>query len=478
MLFNSYTYILAFLPIVLVGYWSLQKHQTIWAKFWLIAASLTFYAWWDVHYLPLLLLSMLVNYGIGQRIEQQNKPLLVSGIIFNLGLLGYFKYADFFINNIDQVFGLNIPELQIVLPLAISFFTFQQISYLVDRYQGKVAHTHPADYVLFVTFFPQLIAGPIVHHKEMMPQFANKRSQTINYNNIAKGIFVFAWGLSKKVAVADMFAEYANRGFDVTTQLNLAEAWVTSLSYSLQIYFDFSGYTDMAIGAALMFNIYIPINFNSPYKATDLQDFWRRWHITLSRFLRDYLYIPLGGNRKGKLLTYRNLFLTFLLGGLWHGAAWTFVIWGALHGIGLIIHRLWSKAGLSMPKLIAWFITFNFVNLAFVFFKADSFSSAMKVIKGMAGLSGIALPHALSKVLPEFGTNPIEYGNMLTGIQADSTTLFYIVVFLALAVFFPNTNQMAERFKPSALTLVATIILAVIGLLHLSRISPFLYFQF
>lgn len=478
MLFNSYTYILAFLPLVLVGYWGLQKHQASWAKFWLIAASLTFYAWWDVRYLPLLLLSMLVNYGIGQRIEQRNKPLLVGGIIFNLGLLGYFKYADFFINNIDRVFGLNIPEQQIVLPLAISFFTFQQISYLVDRYQGKVAHTHPTDYILFVTFFPQLIAGPIVHHKEMMPQFADKQLQSINYTNIAKGIFIFSIGLAKKVVVADTFAEYANRGFEIAAMLNLAEAWVTSLSYTLQIYFDFSGYTDMAIGAALMFNITLPINFNSPYKATDLQDFWRRWHMTLSRFLRDYLYIPLGGNRNGKLLTYRNLFLTFLLGGLWHGAAWTFVIWGALHGIGLIIHRLWSKAGFSLPKVVAWLITFNFVNLAFVFFKADSFTTAISILKGMSGPNGIALPHSLSKILPDFGTDQIEYGNMLTDLQADASTILYMLAFLALSVFFPNSNQLAERYKPNALSLAATIVLTVIGLLHLNRISPFLYFQF
>lgn len=478
MLFNSYTYILAFLPIVLVGYWSLQRHQAAWAKVWLILASLTFYAWWDVRYLPLLLLSMLVNYGIGQRIDQQNKPLLVSGIVFNLGLLGYFKYVDFFINNIDQLLGAHIPELNIVLPLAISFFTFQQISYLVDRYQGKVAHTHPTDYVLFVTFFPQLIAGPIVHHKEMMPQFADTERQTIDYTNIAKGIFIFAWGLSKKVVVADAFAEYANRGFDVATQLNLAEAWVTSLSYTLQIYFDFSGYTDMAIGAALMFNINLPINFNSPYKATDLQDFWRRWHMTLSRFLRDYLYIPLGGNRKGKLLTYRNLFLTFLLGGLWHGAAWTFVIWGALHGIGLIIHRLWNKAGFSMPKLAGWLITFNFVNFAFVFFKADSFATAIKVLKGMAGLSGIALPHSFESILPRLSDYGVEFGHMLFRVQGNISTFAYIGAFIILATLFPNTNQMADNFKPNAKTLALATILGIIGLLHLSRISPFLYFQF
>lgn len=478
MLFNSYPYILAFLPIALVVYWVLQQYKAILAKPWLIIASLTFYAWWDVAYLPLLLTSMLVNYTLGNKLANKSKPLLIAGIMFNLGLLAYFKYADFFINNIDQAFGLNLPELGIVLPLAISFFTFQQISFLVDRYQGKVQHTDPADYMLFVTFFPQLIAGPIVHHKEMMPQFADSSLRHINYNNIAKGIYIFAWGLAKKVVVADTFAEYANKGFELAEQLNMIEAWVTSISYSLQIYFDFSGYTDMAIGAAIMFNIKLPINFNSPYRATDLQDFWRRWHMTLSRFLRDYLYIPLGGNRSGKWLTYRNLFLTFLLGGLWHGAAWTFVIWGALHGIGLIIHRLWSKSGRALPKLLGWAITFNFVNLAFVFFKADSYSNAMEVIKGMIGINGITLPNALSKFAPSLSEQGIQFGNMLTHIQGSGVTLIYMVVLLVLAIQFPNTNQLADEFEPNVKTLVLTLVLGLIGLLHLSRISPFLYFQF
>lgn len=251
--------------------------------------------------------------------------MLILGIMANIALLGYFKYSDFFIENINDVFKTNMALLNLTLPLAISFFTFQQIAYLVDSYKGKTQEYDVVNYAVFVTFFPQLIAGPIVHHKEMMPQFAYASNNRINAENISRGLFIFAIGLFKKVVIADTFAIYANEGFDVAKVLSFYEAWATSLSYTFQLYFDFSGYTDMAIGLALLFNIVLPFNFNSPYKALNIQDFWRRWHMTLSRFLRDYIYIPLGGNRKGTVLTYRNLMATFVIGGLWHGAAWTFV---------------------------------------------------------------------------------------------------------------------------------------------------------
>ncbi|MGB6019807.1 MAG: MBOAT family O-acyltransferase, partial [Sulfurimonadaceae bacterium] len=266
---------------------------------------------------------------------------------------------------------------------AISFFTFQQIAYLVDSYRGETAEYDFLNYALFVTFFPQLIAGPIVHHAEMMPQFASKWNLVKNYKNIATGLFIFSIGLFKKVVIADTFAKWATAGFDHAETLNLLEAWATSLSYTFQLYFDFSGYTDMAIGAALLFNIKLPINFNSPYKALDIQDFWRRWHITLSRFLRDYIYIPLGGNRKGSFRTYNNLLATFILGGIWHGAGWTFVFWGLLHGMALVVHRFWKSIGFTMPNILAWFITFNFINIAWVFFRAREWDDAIKVLTGM-----------------------------------------------------------------------------------------------
>ena len=272
------------------------------------------------------------------------------------------------------------------------FFTFTQIAYLVDIYRGFVTEYSLLNFFLFVTFFPHLLAGPIIHHKEMMPQFDRIKNKILSYKNLAGGIYLVALGLCKKVIIADTFAMYANAGFNSPHSVQFLPAWITSLSYTLQIYFDFSGYTDIAIGSALMFNITLPINFNSPYRALDIQDFWRRWHITLSRFLRDYIYIPLGGNKVSESRTLLNLTLTFLIGGLWHGAGWTFIFWGFLHGIAMVVHRLWQKSGLILPKLLAWFLTFQFVNVAWIFFRADSFATAINILKGMCGLNGFNFP--------------------------------------------------------------------------------------
>ena len=306
---------------------------------------------------------MLFNYAIGRSLSKEwernnvtKKILLILGISVNIALIGYFKYADFFIENFNYLLDTGVGLLHLALPLAISFFTFQQIAYLVDSYRGETKEYDFLNYANFVTFFPQLIAGPIVHHSEMMPQFATASNKVKRYSNIATGLFIFSIGLFKKVIIADTFAIWATTGFDHAQVLNMAEAWVTSLSYTFQLYFDFSGYTDMAIGAALLFNIKLPINFNSPYKATSIQDFWRRWHITLSRFLREYIYIPLGGNRKGEFRTCCSLMATFLIGGIWHGAGWTFLFWGFLHGIAIVIHRTWRKMGFKLNRFLAWSI--------------------------------------------------------------------------------------------------------------------------
>ncbi|MCW9026034.1 MAG: MBOAT family protein, partial [Thiovulaceae bacterium] len=355
MLFNSYEFIFMFLPITFFIYFFLNnKKLTEASKSWLVITSLFFYSWWNIIYLPLILTSMLFNFTVGNSLTKTKehkqipkKSLLFIGIVANIGLLGYFKYSDFFISNLNIALDSNIELLHLALPLAISFFTFQQIAYLVDSYKSETKEYDFLNYAVFVSFFPQLIAGPIVHHKEMMPQFANIKNKIINYNNIALGLFIFSIGLFKKVIIADTFAIWATAGFDTAITLNLFEAWATSLSYTFQLYFDFSGYTDMAIGSALLFNIKLPINFNSPYKATNIQDFWRRWHITLSRFLKDYIYIPLGGNRKGNYRTYSNLMATFLIGGIWHGAGWTFIFWGFLHGFALVINRIWSSFGIK-----------------------------------------------------------------------------------------------------------------------------------
>ena len=345
-----------------------------------------------------------------------------------MGLLAYFKYSDFLISNFNFVLSLNVQLLNLALPLAISFFTFQQIAYLVDSYRGETNEYDFLNYGVFVTFFPQLIAGPIVHHREMMPQFANIKNKVINFQNLAVGLFVFSIGLFKKVIIADTFSLWATNGFDNAKVLTFIEAWVTSLSYTFQLYFDFSGYTDMAIGTALLFNIKLPINFNSPYKATNIQDFWRRWHITLSRFLRDYVYIPLGGNRKGNYRTYNNLMATFVIGGIWHGAGWTFIFWGFLHGLALVIQRFWNQLGCKLNTIFGWIITFNFVNIAWIFFRATEWGDAIKVLKGMFGLSGITLPPALSNHLAYLNQYGIEFTLSGSNIGLKTYTPLLILV--------------------------------------------------
>jgi len=391
------------------------------------------------------------------------------GVVSNIVLLGYFKYSDFFIMNTNRAFGLEIPLLHLALPLAISFYTFQQIAYLVDSYRKETKEYDFLNYAVFVTFFPQLIAGPIVHHAEMMPQFARLKNKVKNYHNIALGLFIFSIGLFKKVVIADTFSVWATKGFDVAQTLNMIEAWVTSLSYTFQLYFDFSGYADMAIGIALLFNIKIPMNFFSPYKATSIQDFWRRWHMTLSRFLKDYIYIPLGGNRKGEVRTYTNLFATFVLGGIWHGAGWTFVLWGILHGLALVVHRLWKKVGIKIPVILAWFITFNFINITWVFFRATNFESAIKVLKGMF-TGDLILPSGMSSLL--------ELSMNWTKLYRHESYL-YLWVFFAFVVVLvlPNSMQLMKKFKTNFLYLFLTLTF-FLSLFMLHRKSEFIYFNF
>jgi alginate O-acetyltransferase complex protein AlgI len=396
MLFNSPQFIFFFLPVTFIVYTLLDRRGLGFAaRLWLVASSIFFYGWWNIAYLPLLVGSVLVNFGIGTQLNSATtrhkhayrKALLAAGIAANLALLAYFKYADFLIGNLNTLVDSDYSLPKIVLPLAISFFTFQQIAYLVDNYHTEAREQSFVNYALFISFFPQLIAGPIVHHKEMMPQFGFRPGMQQRYRNISLGLFIFSIGLFKKAILADTFAQWATLGFDEKSTLGFLEAWITSFSYTFQLYFDFSGYTDMAIGAALLFNIKLPINFNSPYKALTIQDFWRRWHITLSRFLRDYLYIPLGGNRYSQWRTCINLMITFILGGLWHGAGWMFVCWGALHGAALVIHRLWQKLGYKLPTVLGWALTFNFVNFAWIFFRAKDMGDALKVIQAMLSVS-------------------------------------------------------------------------------------------
>ena len=498
MLFNSYEFIFIFLPITFFIYFYLnQKRLTKASKGFLVFSSLFFYSWWNIAYLPLILSSMLFNYVMGntlaksgegdektrKRKQISRKSILSIGVIANLGLLGYFKYSDFLIENVNSALSTNVPMLDLALPLAISFFTFQQIAYLVDSYRRETKEYDFLNYAIFVTFFPQLIAGPIVHHKEMMPQFANIRTKLINYKNIALGLFIFSIGLFKKVVIADSFSVWANAGFDTATTLNLVEAWATSLSYTLQLYFDFSGYTDMAIGLALLFNIKLPINFNSPYKATNIQDFWRRWHITLSRFLRDYIYIPLGGNRKGEFRTLSNLMATFILGGIWHGAGWTFLFWGVLHGLALVAHRLWSLLGIKLWNWLAWFITFNFINITWVFFRAKDWEDAIKVIEGMAGISSVVLTEKHEKYLSFLSPYDfVTFGEITAHIGDGSKVLNWMLIGLGLVLATSNSVEKMGCFKFNyKMAFITAIILSsafITAFFGNTTSSEFLYFNF
>ena len=492
MLFSSYIYILLFLPVVVTGYFVLNRYRLILAgRAWLVLASLFFYSYGNPAYLPLLVASILFNYGLGTALKKATHPgrsrsapfspkaMLLFGIAANLGLLGYFKYADFFITTFSALTGGEFNLLHLMLPLAISFFTFQQIAYLLDCHSLETKEYDFLNYCLFVSFFPQLIAGPIVRHRETMPQFTRLRNALPNWRNIAHGITIFFLGLFKKVIIADTFAVWADAGFDQLPALNFTQAWTVSLSYTLQLYYDFSGYTDMAIGSALLFNIRLPINFYSPYKALDIRDFWRRWHMTLSRWLRDYVYIPLGGSRQGTARTCVNLFITFLLCGLWHGAGWTFVLWGAMHGAAVVINRLWQKLGFRLPALPAWLLTFLFLNCSWVFFRAATFADAFKVLKGMFGLNGLVLPEMVRLpfgVLTPFGVRFED--DILTALNGDKLNMMVLVIFGLGAALARNSLQMAEKMKPDARWALFVVFIAIYGLLGVSRISEFIYFQF
>lgn len=458
MLFNSYEFLYFFLPTTLVVFFALSGFNHVKAAAaWLALVSIFFYGYWSPRYVILLLASIAINFAAGHAIARfQNaaqpkaaQRILVLALIANLGALGYFKYANFFIDSINSVAHADLHLAKIILPIGISFFTFTQIAFLVDTFRGKVHESRFIPYTLFVTFFPHLIAGPVLHHAEMMPQFAQKDTYRFNLKNFLIGVAFFSIGLFKKVILADGIQPFVGPVFeaDPTYPLSAIEAWGGALAYTMQLYFDFSGYSDMAIGLAKMVNIDLPLNFNSPYKAKNISEFWRRWHMTLSRFLRDYLYISLGGNRKGPVRRYANLLTTMLLGGLWHGAGWTFVIWGGLHGLYLVIHQLWQAARervlghdlshtSNISRMLSLFITFLSVVVAWVFFRATSFETALRVLMGMAGVNGIGLIGDWSQFdhLQAFG-----------GIRQ----LGWIALLLGLSWLCPNSQTLVDRMATS-----------------------------
>ncbi len=467
---------------------------------WLVLASLFFYGWWNPVYLWFIGLSMAFNFSLARRFEALRasgsvrglRSLLTLGVGANLGFLGWFKYADFFIENVNALAATSVPLLGIVLPLAISFFTFQQIAYLVDAYRGETQEHSALHYCLFVCFFPQLIAGPIVHHKEILDQFEARQDSRLHPSHLAVGGTLFFLGLFKKTVLADGVAQLVGPVFDAARDgvvLSLYEAWQGTLAYTLQIYFDFSGYSDMAIGLGFLFGVRLPLNFHSPYKATSIVEFWRRWHITLSRFLRDYLYIGLGGNRRGKARRYLNLLLTMVLGGLWHGAAWTFVIWGALHGLYLVLNHAWAglqkRLGVDLlpgpvGRVGAVAMTFLAVVISWVFFRAEGVSTAWSMLRSMSGHADLAA-----------------YANNL--LPSGHAGFFGIAALLAVVFFAPNSHQLlgehqpaledhltaqdggrawGPRWSPRPAWAGVMAAVAVVAVMFISRQSEFLYFRF
>ncbi|OSZ73280.1 MBOAT family protein [Hydrogenophaga sp. IBVHS1] len=501
MLFNSYTFLFFFLPVALGGFFLVGRYHTTAAAAWLLGASLVFYGMWNVAYVPLLLGSITFNYIVGVNLSRyaaggqdlKAKWLIRFGITSNLLLLGYYKYANFFVSSTGALLGDPWQIEQIILPIGISFFTFTQIAFLVDAHRGEVKETNFIHYGLFVTYFPHLIAGPVLHHKEMMPQFANKLTYRPKWDQFAAGIAIFTIGLFKKVVIADGIAPYASPAFDAAAAghaLSMFEAWGGALAFSFQLYFDFSAYCDMAIGLSCLFGVRLPLNFNSPYKAVNIIEFWRRWHMTLSRFLRDYLYISLGGNRRGKWRRHLNLFITMVLGGLWHGAGWTFVAWGALHGLYLMVNHAWRSwrarqgDGLQTPtaagRWLATGLTFVAVVIAWVFFRAANMPAAMTMIEAMAGLNGIPI-----------STDDFTAYNHIS--SAPSKLLLALILCATVVWFFPNSQEILADHQPALAsvttnsrirwrpTLLWTVLIALSlfkAILDMGQVSEFLYFQF
>ena len=514
MLFNSVEFVFAFFPLTALVFFALGRHSPSAAAAWLALASLFFYGWWNWIYVPLLVASAAFNYLCGVRLAKLVRSgatraataLFAFAIVADLALLGYYKYANFFLDIWTSVGGGPRAAAQIVLPLGISFFTFTQIAFLADVRRGYAREYNPIHYGLFVTYFPHLIAGPILHHKEMMPQFQEPRTYRPHAEDFAVGLTIFVIGLFKKTVIADSVGPYAASLFLTGERPDLFAAWGGVLAYTFQLYFDFSGYSDMAIGLSRVFGVKLPLNFDSPYKAINIVDFWRRWHMTLSRFLRDYLYIPLGGNRKGPLRRYVNLFLTMLLGGLWHGAGWTFVLWGGLHGIYLIVNHAWKglceRLGRDPARttlggrIAARALTFLAVIVAWVFFRATSLEDALAILRGMAGLNGASLPASLAPYLGPMRGMLEHWGVAfhLGGGTRFVLQYLWIALLLPVVMLAPNTQEILGRFEPAlnvprapptrftwqptARWAAVAAVASVCGLLSLTRVSEFLYYQF
>lgn len=505
MLFNSYFFIFVFLPLSLAGWYLLNRLKRYkLAQGYLIGMSLWFYAWYNVSFLWVMLGSCLFNFGVSFFLSGRDTPrmrrfLLITGCVVNIGALGIFKYYNFFVENVNAVFGADFQTRNILLPLGISFFTFQQLSYLIDRCRGDAPHYGLMDYLSFVTFFPSLISGPIVLHASTVPQFQDETRRRFSAESFSRGVMQFSIGLAKKVLLADTLALAVNYGYENIAALDAPAALAAAVGYTLELYFDFSGYSDMAIGVGRMFRIEIPENFNSPYRATSVKDFWKRWHMTLSRFLQTYVYFPLGGSRKGKLRTFVNTMITFLVSGLWHGANWTFVFWGFLHGLGVAAAAIVGNRKASGDKnaerklqdkgirnralrLLCQLATFAYVCMAFVFFRADSIQD------GFLLLSRIFSFHVDGQLVQMAAAmEPSEIYIVTKALSLIAPSLvgaaqIAAMIFMLAVSFFvltrKNTVQIISRKEISFRFTMWLAFLFAWSVISLSGVSTFVYFSF
>lgn len=486
MLFNSYIFILFFLPVTLLLYFGLNRlGREQEAKWALVGMSLWFYGYFHVTYLLLITGSILFNFLCSRGICRQKavsgrKLLLTAGILVNAGIIFYFKYFNFFLENVNMLFHMDIALGRILMPLGISFFTFQQISYLVDSYRGETEGYSFVDYALFVTFFPQLVAGPIVLHSEMIPQFLDASRKRLDQDKLARGIHIFAIGLFKKVMIADVLGRGVTWGYANPEAMTAVDVAVVSVLYILQLYFDFSGYCDMACGIANMFHFDLPLNFNSPYKATSISEFWQRWHMTLTRFLRTYIYFPLGGSRKGELRTAVNIMVVFLVSGIWHGAAWTFVLWGVLHGIANVLYRLFRNIWEKFPKFLRWLMTFTFFDLTCIVFRSESLAEAGVLFGKLCGPWEWRMSEGLWSQFNLLEFTYVEDHVAPLGAMIDRFPAAHLVIVLAAALFVALVprNCHEKQFVPNKGNALGSVILLVWSIVSLSGLTTFLYFNF
>lgn len=486
MLFNSYIFILFFLPMTLFLYFGLNHfRRERAAKLVLTAMSLWFYAYFHVGYLAVILISVFMNYMCSRILLKAENPalrkvILSVGIVGNVSVIFYFKYFNFLLENMNYFLHSSFVLKSIIMPLGISFFTFQQISYLVDSYRGETSDYDMIDYVLFVTFFPQLVAGPIVTHKEMMPQFRDSARKRFSQEKLARGLFLFSVGLAKKVLLADTLGLGVDWGFDNPEALSAVSTFILSLLYAFQLYFDFSGYCDMACGIASMFCIELPVNFNSPYKALSVDDFWKRWHMSLTRFLREYLYFPLGGSKRGKIRTWLNTMVVYLVSGIWHGANWTFILWGCVHGVAQVLNRIFGRVWDRLPKLFRWLGTFLFVDLAFMIFRADSLRDCGILFTNMIQRKpgGIAQEMGDCFAVIEFtyAESHLRFLGRIAEYIPHMEMWFVLTVSFMIVLFGRNCYERA--FRPTLVKGIGCIVFLVWAIMSLSGLSTFLYFNF